>query len=157
VIEREKDAFACIERHQAFALAPVPMAWKMCSIRHRMPFDSRNEGATCVSMMWRAISGRPYLHRHAGRVPHSEGLRGVEGASAHFNLRQAVALRFGVVDGDEAVVGYTPRAEHGRVDSRYLANWRGSRLIGRSLRKSTRPGSEHDLPSGWMLRLTGDE
>jgi hypothetical protein len=107
----------------------VSLWWgRWCSICHRMPFDSRNEGVTCVSMIWRAISGRPYLHRHTGRVPNSEGLRGAEVASAHFNLRRAVALRFGVVDGDEAVVGDTPRAEHVRVDSRliYLANWRGS-------------------------------
>ena len=30
-----------------------------CSPRHRIPFQSRNEGTKCVSMWWRAISGRP--------------------------------------------------------------------------------------------------
>jgi len=31
-----------------------------CSSRHRMPFNSRNEGSTCVSMTRRAVSARPY-------------------------------------------------------------------------------------------------
>jgi len=38
-------------------------AWRIWhSARHRMTFDSSNEGSTCVSMTWRAnISARHYL------------------------------------------------------------------------------------------------
>jgi len=49
-----------------------------CSTRHRMPFNSRSEGSTCVSMTWRTLSARPYLrcrafHRGAGL--HGDNLR----------------------------------------------------------------------------------
>jgi hypothetical protein len=34
-----------------------------------MPFNSRDEGTTCVSITWRAMSGRPY-QRRGGRQEH---------------------------------------------------------------------------------------
>jgi len=33
---------------------------RCCSPRHRIAFNSREEGYKCVSMMWRAISAKPY-------------------------------------------------------------------------------------------------
>jgi hypothetical protein len=55
---------------------------KYCSPRHRMPYRSINNGSKCVSMMWQAISGRPYLELYSlpgcERVWAAEGL--AEGA-----------------------------------------------------------------------------
>ena len=47
------------ERKELEELSPEVGPARCCSPRHRMPFSSRNEGLKCVSMTWRAISGRP--------------------------------------------------------------------------------------------------
>jgi len=47
---------------------------RYCSPRHSTPFDSRHEGSHCVSMTWRAASGRPYRQQRLQARAHQQAL-----------------------------------------------------------------------------------
>ena len=69
-----------------------------CYLPHqRMPFNSKNEGLYCVSMTWRATSGRPYhlhvaLHLHVGAA-HDAARHGAANHARHHHGGEDHAVR----------------------------------------------------------------